>query len=118
MGATVQGDFLDLGDFLALGDFLDFGDFLASVNLTEDQQNAGNNSLRPQQNWDFTMEVAKNFGAWGSATLTLFDERIEDLVLIVPVAGGGEAGNEWHRGPKGPPPDGPQAKDIAPSRPP
>ncbi len=70
---------------------LDFGDFLASVNLTEDQQNAGNNSLRPQQNWDVTLEVAKNFGIWGSATLTLFDERIEDLVLIVPVAGGGEA---------------------------
>lgn len=70
---------------------LQFGDFLASVNLTEDQQNAGNNALRPQQNWDITLEVAKNFGAWGSATLTLFDERIEDLVLIVPVAGGGEA---------------------------
>ena len=64
---------------------LNFGDFLASVNLTEDQTNAGNNNLRPQQNWDVTLEIAKNFGPWGSATLTLFDERIEDLVLIVPV---------------------------------
>lgn len=70
---------------------LEFGDFLASVNLSEDQQNAGNNNLRPQQNWDVQLEVAKNFGPWGSATLTLFDERIEDLVLIVPVVGGGEA---------------------------
>lgn len=70
---------------------LEFGDFLASVNLSEDQENAGNSELRPQQNWDITLEVARNFGAWGSATLTLFDERIEDLVLIVPVAGGGEA---------------------------
>lgn len=70
---------------------LNFGDFLATVNLTEDQANAGNNNLRPQQNWDVTLEVAKSFGRWGSATLTLFDERIEDLVLIVPVAGGGEA---------------------------
>lgn len=70
---------------------LNFGDFLASVNLTEDQANAGNNNLRPQQNWDVTLEIAKNFGPWGSATLTFFDERIEDLVLIVPVRGGGEA---------------------------
>lgn len=70
---------------------LDFGDFLASVNLSDDQANAGNNELRPQQNWNVQLEVAKNFGRWGSATLTLFDERIEDLVLILPVAGGGEA---------------------------
>nr|WP_237392366.1 TonB-dependent receptor [Aurantiacibacter rhizosphaerae] len=70
---------------------LNFSDFLASVNLTDDQASAGNNNLRPQQNWDAKLEIAKNFGPWGSATLTLFDERIEDLVLIVPVAGGGEA---------------------------
>jgi hypothetical protein len=70
---------------------LDFADFLASVRLSEDQTNAGNNNLRPQQNWDVRLEVAKNFGRWGSATLSLFDERIEDLVLILPVTGGGEA---------------------------
>lgn len=70
---------------------LDFGDFLASVNLTDDQENAGNNNLRPQQNWDVTLEATRNFGAWGTATLKLFHEQIEDLVLIVPVAGGGEA---------------------------
>jgi hypothetical protein len=70
---------------------LDFGDFLASVNLTDDQENAGNNELRPQQNWDVTLEATKNFGEWGTATLTLFNEQIEDLVLIVPVPGGGEA---------------------------
>ncbi len=70
---------------------LNFGDFLASVNLSEDNSNAGNNDLRPQQNWDIELQVAKNFGQYGSATLTLFDESIEDLVLIVPVAGGGEA---------------------------
>ena len=70
---------------------LDFGDFLASVSLSEDQTNAGNNDLRPQQNWDIKLEVAKKFGAFGSATLTLFDEQIEDLVLILPIAAGGEA---------------------------
>ena len=70
---------------------LDFGDFLASVNLSSDQENAGNAELRPQQNWNITLEAAKSFGPWGSATLTVFDERIEDLVLIVRVPGGGEA---------------------------
>lgn len=72
---------------------LDFGDFLASVNLSEDQENAGNNNLRPQQNWDLKVEVTKNFGIWGSATLELFDERIEDLVLFVPVGAGEARGN-------------------------
>ncbi|WP_271077029.1 TonB-dependent receptor plug domain-containing protein [Aurantiacibacter sp. MUD61] len=70
---------------------LDFGDFLASVDLSEEQENAGNAELRPQQSWEIELEVAKNFGDWGSATLTLFDQEIEDLLIIVPVAGGGEA---------------------------
>lgn len=70
---------------------LDFGDFLASVDFSDEQENAGNSNLRPQQSWDFQLEIAKNFGPWGSATLTLFDEQVEDLVLILPVIAGGEA---------------------------
>ncbi|MGB3166476.1 MAG: TonB-dependent receptor plug domain-containing protein [Alteraurantiacibacter sp.] len=70
---------------------LDFGDFLASVDLSDDQENAGNSELRPAQSWVTTLEIAKNLGPWGSATLTLFDERIEDLILIRPLTGGGEA---------------------------
>lgn len=81
---------------------LEFADFLASVNLSDEQANAGNNSLRPQQSWESELEIAKNFGALGSATLRLFDERIKDLVLFVPVSGGLEArGNidsAWRRG--------------------
>ncbi|KLE32429.1 TonB-dependent receptor plug domain-containing protein [Aurantiacibacter luteus] len=70
---------------------LSFGDFLASVSLNDDRENAGNNSLRPQQSWETKLEARREFGALGSATLTLFDQRIEDLVLIVPVEGGGAA---------------------------
>ncbi|MDE1467061.1 TonB-dependent receptor plug domain-containing protein [Aurantiacibacter sp. D1-12] len=70
---------------------LDFGDFLSSVNLSEEQQNAGNSDLRPQQSWELELEIAKNFGEWGSATLTLFDQEIEDLLVIVPLANGGAA---------------------------
>jgi hypothetical protein len=70
---------------------LSFGDFLASVNLTDDNANDGNNDLRPQQSWETQLELRKNFGSWGNATLRLFDHRIEDLLIIVPVEGGGEA---------------------------
>lgn len=70
---------------------LNFGDFLASVNLSEENQNSGNNDLRPQQSWESELEITKSLGAWGSATLALFDHRVEDFVTIVPVLGGFEA---------------------------
>lgn len=70
---------------------LDFGDFLASVNLSEENQSTGNNQLRPQQSWESELEVSKNFGRWGSATLALFDHRVEDFLIIVPTGNGGEA---------------------------
>jgi len=70
---------------------LNFTDFLASVDLSDENQNAGNNQLRPSQDWLMQLEVAKDFGRWGSATLALFNEEFEDLVLYVPVGGGAEA---------------------------
>lgn len=70
---------------------LDFGDFLASVNLTDDNQNAGNNQLRPQRSWEAELEISKNLGPWGRATLSAFDHRIKDLLVIVPLVTGGEA---------------------------
>lgn len=70
---------------------LDFGDFLAAVDLSDDNTNAGNNQLRPPQSWEFELEISQGFGAWGSATATLFEERIDDFVTIIPVAGGLES---------------------------
>ncbi len=70
---------------------LNFSDFLASVNLTDENQSTGNNQLRPQQSWESELEISKNFGSWGSATLALFDHRIEDFLIIVPTGNGGEA---------------------------
>lgn len=70
---------------------LDFEDFLASVDLTQENQNTGNNQLRPQQSWETELELTKAFGAWGSATLTLFDHRVEDFLIIVPTGNGGES---------------------------
>jgi len=72
---------------------LNFGDFLASVNLSDDNQSAGNNQLRPQQSWETQLQVTKSLGEWGSATLKLFDHRVEDFLTILPVPGGEARGN-------------------------
>lgn len=70
---------------------LNFADFLASVSLSEENQNSGNNDLRPQQSWEAELELTRSLGTWGSATLALFDHRVEDFVTIVPLAGGVES---------------------------
>jgi hypothetical protein len=70
---------------------LSFGDFLASVNLTDNNSNAGNNQLRPQQSWELELEGARDFGAWGSATVRLFHNRIQDYITIIPLLTGGES---------------------------
>ena len=76
---------------------LNFADFLADVNLNEDNLNAGNNRLRPQQSWEVELEVAKNLGRWGSVTLDLFAQRISDYVTIIPLPGGGESSGNVDR---------------------
>ena len=94
--AWAASDTLDLNLSLArkVGQ-LDFDDFLASVNLSDDNQNAGNNELRPEQSWDVELEATRDFGEWGSATLTGFARRITDFITIIPVgdAGGESRGN-------------------------
>ncbi|WP_305098111.1 TonB-dependent receptor plug domain-containing protein [Croceibacterium aestuarii] len=70
---------------------LNFSDFLAAVNLSNDNTDAGNNQLRPPQSWEFRLDMTQNFGAWGSATIHLFHDRIEDYLTVVPVPGGGES---------------------------
>ncbi|MBS1239397.1 MAG: TonB-dependent receptor [Proteobacteria bacterium] len=66
---------------------LNFGDFLADVNLNNNNTNSGNNQLVPSQSWEAELQVAKNLGDWGSATLTLYEQRIQDYVTIVPLPG-------------------------------
>ncbi len=70
---------------------LSFGDFLASVALTDDNQNRGNANLQPDQSWRVDIEVNKGFGAWGSATLELRHAWFEDFVDFFPLPTGGEA---------------------------
>ena len=70
---------------------LDFDDFLGQVNIGDSNTNAGNNELRPEQKWVAELELAKNFGGLGSATLTFFGNKITDYVTIVPLENGRES---------------------------
>ncbi len=70
---------------------LSFGNFLASVSLNDDNQNGGNNSLEPDQSWNFDLEINKGLGEWGSAKLELRHARFEDFIDFFPLDGGGEA---------------------------
>jgi len=78
---------------------LNFGDFLASVSLTDNNQNAGNNRLRPDQSWGAELEATHDMGTWGSVTARTFIRRFEDFVTYLPTLSGGEArGNiDWAR---------------------
>lgn len=70
---------------------LNFGDFLASVNLNDNNQNAGNNRLRPDQSWGAELEATRDFAAWGSLSVRGFMRRFEDFVTFIPTPTGGEA---------------------------
>lgn len=70
---------------------LNFYDFLASVNLTNDSENAGNLELVPEQAWDTDLEFTKRLGPWGNTSLRLFDRRISDIVDIIPIGEDGQS---------------------------
>jgi hypothetical protein len=70
---------------------LNFSDFLASVNLNNGTQFAGNPDLVPPQSWELEVEAVRTHGAWGNSTIRLYGARIEDIVDIVPIGATGEA---------------------------
>ncbi len=72
---------------------LSFYDFLARAFLDDDNANAGNADLRPQQDWSFEGEANKKLGPWGSTQLRLIYRDVEDYVDIVPVGSGESVGN-------------------------
>jgi outer membrane receptor for ferrienterochelin and colicins len=76
---------------------LNFYDFLASVNLTDDRENAGNLELVPPQSWEVDLETSRKLGAWGNTSLRLFYRAIDDIVDIIPIGEDGESpGNIDH----------------------
>jgi outer membrane receptor for ferrienterochelin and colicins len=72
---------------------LSFYDFLGRVFLDNDNENAGNASLVPQQDWTIEIEANKVLGPWGSTKVRLIRRYVTDYVTIVPVPGGESIGN-------------------------
>ncbi|KGQ20506.1 TonB-dependent receptor [Lysobacter dokdonensis DS-58] len=70
---------------------LNFYDFIASVNLTNDQANAGNPDLVPPQTWELSVEANRKLGAWGTTTLRVYGQRIDDIVDTIPIGLDGES---------------------------
>ena len=76
---------------------LSFGDFLATADIYQGNNNAGNIELVPPQSWELDLEAKKDLGAWGSTTLTLFGRKYDDYIDVIPIPGGGESrGNIDH----------------------
>lgn len=72
---------------------LSFYDFLARAFIEDDNQNSGNNELRPQQDWSYEGEINKTLGPWGKTQLRFIYRDVEDYVDIIPVPGGESVGN-------------------------
>jgi hypothetical protein len=72
---------------------LDFYNFLARAFLNDGNANAGNNELRPQQDWSYEAEFNKKLGPWGSQQIRLVYRAVEDYVDVIPVSGGESIGN-------------------------
>jgi hypothetical protein len=66
-------------------------EFLGKVFLNDGNQNAGNADLVPQQDWSVDIEANKRLGPWGSTKVRLITRFVNDLVLVVPLPGGGES---------------------------
>lgn len=64
---------------------LDFGDFIQSVQVDQNLGRAGNPNLVPPQSWLAELEMTKRLGPWGSGTVTIFGEKITDIVDAIPI---------------------------------
>lgn len=70
---------------------LNFGDFIASVDLRDAVNNAGNVKLVPPQSWLGAIEFARSIGLAGAVKLKLEHERFTDIIDQVRVGDNGEA---------------------------
>jgi hypothetical protein len=70
---------------------LNFFDFLASVNLTDERENAGNPDLVPQQSWELDLEAHRNLGKIGTTSLRTYVWLIDDIMDTIPIGEDGEA---------------------------
>jgi outer membrane receptor for ferrienterochelin and colicins len=69
---------------------INFSDFVDSVNLIDNNQNAGNPLLVPPQSWEAEVEGVRRFGPWGSTTIRAYYHRVEDIIDIIPIGVDGQ----------------------------
>ena len=70
---------------------LNFYDFLASVDLNEDQANAGNPDLVPPQTSELEVEANRDLGSYGNTSGRVYFQRIDDIVDTIPIGATGES---------------------------
>ena len=70
---------------------LNFYDFLASVDINDDQANAGNFDLVPPRTSELQVELTKDLGDWGNTSLRVYGQQIDDIVDTVPIGDDGES---------------------------
>lgn len=70
---------------------LNFGDFLASVDVRNNNNNAGNFQLVPPQSWLLNFEANRSLGKAGSIKFKVDLESISDLVDRIPITATTEA---------------------------
>lgn len=70
---------------------LDFYDFLASVDVNNGQANAGNPDLVPPQTTELEVETVRDLGKWGTTSLRVYAQRIDDIVDTIPIGATGES---------------------------
>ena len=71
---------------------LNFGDFVDSVDLLEQREFAGNESLVPQQAWVGEVELEQRFGENEKVIVRVIGELIEDRVDRILIDGGEDVG--------------------------
>ncbi|MEH6662671.1 MAG: TonB-dependent receptor plug domain-containing protein, partial [Parasphingorhabdus sp.] len=70
---------------------LNFFDFVQSVDVSQNNGNAGNPELVPPQSWRAELEATQKLGPWGSLTVNLYGEKFSDIVDSIPITATTEA---------------------------
>ena len=70
---------------------LDFFDFVSTVNLNQENEQAGNPDIVPQQAWLGEIELEQRLGDLGAFTIRTYGEIIADIVDQVPISATEEA---------------------------
>jgi outer membrane receptor for ferrienterochelin and colicins len=70
---------------------LNFFDFVESVDVSQNNGNAGNPELVPPQSWRAELEATQKLGPWGSTTVNIYGEKFSDIVDSIPITATTEA---------------------------